>query len=171
VYSARQSGDALDLNKLVPVPEYGNPYQGAGRPMWLQTGCHDIPNSNEVRASPNDVDRRLHQVRWSCPVARQNSEQVLDGFVSLDAVVPRTDHPPSFIKRARTRSEQRGPAGGDGGVTVGNFCESFIVHPYILALLPAAEFRGRRSSQRTMDRGRFRSEVQKMTSGGGPKRF
>jgi hypothetical protein len=41
--------------------------------MWLQTGGHDIPDSDEVWAIPNDVDRRLYQVRRSGAIATQDS--------------------------------------------------------------------------------------------------
>ena len=69
VGSGRQRGNTVDLNKLVPVPEHRNPEQGAGRPMWRQTGRDDIPNRDKVRASPNNIDGRLHKVRRPGAVA------------------------------------------------------------------------------------------------------
>lgn len=68
----RQRSDALDLDKLVRVPEHGNPEQAAGRAMWPGTRGDDIPNSGQVGASPYDVDRRLHKVRRPGTTVAQN---------------------------------------------------------------------------------------------------
>jgi hypothetical protein len=131
--SVRKGRDALDLDELVRVPEHGNPEQGARGPMWLQTGRHNIPDSDEVLAIPDDIHRRLHQVRRSGAMATQDSKQVLDRLLGLGAVVPGSHDVPISIKRARTCGEQRRTTARDGGVTVGNLCEAFVVHEHIVA--------------------------------------